>query len=126
MSRTIRLPVPPSVNAYWKIWRTRLVKTPEAKRYVHTVKMLALAAGMRPSAAPVAVTVIVHRKARRGDLDGFLKLLLDSLQGVAFVNDAQVVELHAIRRDRPMDPHVLVTVEDACAEQHADVSAVAV
>jgi len=49
----------------------------------------------------------------RPDLDNVSKLQLDALNGVAYVDDAQVTELHAYKRDRTRDvtKHTEVTVE---------------
>lgn len=88
-----------------------MVKTDEAKRYQGAVRLRGLQVRARPLEGAVSVSISVFRKARRGDLDGFLKLILDSLQGVAFENDSQVVELHAMRFDDPADPRVVVVVE---------------
>ena len=49
----------------------------------------------------------------RPDLDNVSKLQLDALNGVAYIDDAQVTELHAYKRDRTRDvtKHTEVTVE---------------
>jgi len=44
-------------------------------------------------------------------LDNTLKVLLDALNGCAWVDDSQVVELHALRLEDPADPRVEVRVE---------------
>lgn len=106
------LPLPPMSNRYWRYWRGRVVRSPEADRYIQGVRMRALTAGHRtPIIGPVCVNIGVYRKRKAGDLDGFLKVLLDSLQGVAFENDKQIEELHAIRMEDPADPRAVVTVE---------------
>jgi hypothetical protein len=47
-------------------------------------------------------------------LDKRLGVLLDSLQGVAYENDSQIVELHATRSDAdPKHPRVVVTLRPA-------------
>lgn len=109
LGTTLVLPLPPSLNHYWKHWRNRVVKTTEAKDYVRTVRVQALARRMKPMMGAVGVTMHVYRRQRRGDLDGFQKLLLDALQGVAYENDSQVTELHAYRHEDPSDPRVVVT-----------------
>ena len=51
---------------------------------------------------PVRVSVDVHTKKGRGDLDNYLKLVLDALNGIAWKDDRSVVEVHARRfRDEP-------------------------
>lgn len=75
------------------------------------VGTMCAAARVQPISGPVAVTVSVYRPAKRGDLDNTLKVLLDSLKGFAFHDDAQVVELHASRGDDKVNPRAVVTIE---------------
>lgn len=108
----LTLPLPPMANRYWRYWRGRVVRSPEAERYILGVKMRALTAGHRaPIPGFVSVSIGIFRQRKAGDLDGFLKVLLDSLQGVAFENDKQVIEIHARRMDDPSNPRATITVE---------------
>lgn len=110
---TVTLPMPPSANDYWRVWRGRAVVSTEARRYKQGAKLRALTQGMRPLDGPVCVSVVVYRKRKAGDLDNSLKVLLDALKGVAYEDDGQVVELHARRCDDPSNPRVEVRVEAA-------------
>lgn len=112
---TYRYPVPPSANRYWRHYRGRVVASDEAQRYKQTVAMLARCAGVRPLSGPVAVEVAVYRARRAGDLDNFLKVLCDALQGVFYDNDAQIREIHATLHDDRHDPRVEVVVKSARA-----------
>lgn len=110
----LTLPVPPSANDYWRVFRGHVVVSPEARRYKAGVRLRALTAGrQRPLTGPLVVSLIVYRKAKRGDLDNFCKVLLDSLKGIAFEDDSQVVELHSRREDDASNPRVEVNVEAA-------------
>jgi Holliday junction resolvase RusA-like endonuclease len=42
----------------------------------------------------VVLVIDVYRPAAKGDIDNRLKMTLDVLQGYAFINDVQVVEMH--------------------------------
>lgn len=106
----VTLPYPPSANRYWRVWRGRAVKSTEARKYQQDVKASWLTT-RAPATGPVAVTLRVFRPARRGDLDNTIKVLLDALKGLAFVDDSQVVELHASRYEDKADPRVVVTVD---------------
>lgn len=82
--------------------------------YKAAVKMRALVHGYGPYAppsGPVDVTVHVFRPRKAGDLDNALKVLLDALSGIAYVDDDQVVSLHAFRHDDKERPRVEVEVE---------------
>lgn len=100
--QTVVLPAPPSANRYWRNVRGRMVKSRAARAYASDVwtKMAGLHTAMN---YPVAVEVRWARKHRRGDLDNRLKVVLDSLRGRAWVDDKQVVELHAYRTDEGDD-----------------------
>lgn len=108
----LSLPYPPSANRLWRNWRGRMVLSTEGRSYKQGVKLRALTQGcLRPLEGPVVVFVTAYRPRRNGDLDNALKALLDALKGVAFVDDDQVVELHAMRLDDKADPRVVVTIE---------------
>lgn len=78
----------------------------EARRY-----KAALAAMRRQMLdGPVMVTLDWYRSRKAGDLDKRIGVLLDALQGVAYHNDSQIVELRARRYDDKRNPRVEVTV----------------
>jgi Holliday junction resolvase RusA-like endonuclease len=83
----------------------------EAKDYKAAVKWRALHQKLKPLECNVAVSVTIYRPIKSGDLDNRLKPLLDSLRGIAYVDDKQVVELHALRLDDAANPRAVVTVE---------------
>lgn len=106
------LPYPPSSNRYWRVWRGRAVKSSEARAYQAQVRLMNVGhSGVLASA--VVVTCFVFRPAKRGDLDNTLKVMLDALKGIAFIDDKQVVELHAKRFDDKNNPRAEVWVEAA-------------
>jgi len=110
------LPYPPSANRYWRVFRGHAVKSKEAKDFGHEVARRCIAAGLRlgSPAFPtgfVSVRVEVYRPRKIGDLDNSLKCLLDSLRGLVFTDDAQVVRIEADRFDDKARPRVEVVVE---------------
>lgn len=100
---SLTLPIPPSANKYWKYTGKRVITSPEAATYKNAVQMLVRRDVIT---GPVAVNVSVFRPAKRGDLDNYLKVLLDALQGVLYQNDDQITEIHAFRYDDPDNPRV--------------------
>lgn len=54
--------------------------------------------------------IAVQTDRRRRDLDNVLKLVMDGLNGVAWVDDQQVASIHARKVLSTSDPHVQVTV----------------
>jgi Holliday junction resolvase RusA-like endonuclease len=88
------LPYPPSANRYWRSDRG-------GRPHLH-----ARAAGLTPLEGPVRLTLIVFRPRRAGDLSNRIKVLEDALNGIAYADDGQVVELHAYLRDDKHRPRV--------------------
>jgi len=72
------------------------MKTDEAATFQRTIAFRAKEA-MRLQrgvvSAPVGVTIAFFAASPTMDIDGPLKLVLDALEGIAYANDRQVVEL---------------------------------
>lgn len=101
--QVLTLPVPPSANKYWVYTGRRVVTSPEARAYKDEVALLARGDIIR---GHVALNVSVFRPAQRGDLDNYLKIMLDALQGILYENDDQITEIHAFRYDDKDNPRV--------------------
>lgn len=107
------LPYPPSTNRYWKVWRGRAVISAEAKAYKQGVRLRALTEGLKkPLSGPVVLSLTIYRPRKAGDLSNRIKVLEDALNGIAFEDDSQVVEIHARREDDKDNPRVVVRVEE--------------
>ena len=96
--------VPPSANRYWTIANNRLVVTNEAKKYKQIV--FYQLKNYEPLRGDVAVNFTVFRPARRGDLDNYTKVMFDALNGLVWLDDLQVVEIHSFRADDTENPRV--------------------
>lgn len=110
---TITLPYPPSSNRYWRNFKGRTVVSDEARSYKNDVGTLCNIAGIQPIDGDIAVKVEIRRPAKRRDIDNHAKVLLDSLQGYAYNNDGQIMDLHLSMRDDKRNPGVTVTVTPA-------------
>jgi crossover junction endodeoxyribonuclease RusA len=106
----LTLPIPVSANRYWRNFRGRMVISAEAKAYKAEVWGLAKEAGAQLMAGELSLTMIVYRPAKRGDLDNYTKILADSLQGVLYDNDSQIVRILAERHDDKHNPRVEVEI----------------
>lgn len=109
-AQSIVLPYPPSANRYWRSYGGRIVVSADAKAYKAGVWMQAQQARLQPFSGPVAVYVHAYRPRKVGDLDNANKVLLDALCGIAYQDDAQIVELHSWRHDDAQNPRVEVEV----------------
>lgn len=108
----IELEYPPSANRYWRNFRGRMVVSEEARTYKQLAYWQAKQQGAICASGPVAVSLHVRRPAKRRDLDNHAKVVLDSLQGAAYENDSQIVELHITMEDNKKNPGVSVKVEE--------------
>ena len=107
----LTLPVPPSANKYWRVYKNRIVTTDEARVYKQEIQLLFRE--LLPIAGNVAVNFTVYRPAKRGDLDNYNKIMLDALQGLVYSNDNQITEIHSFRRDDHNNPRVELLVYEA-------------
>lgn len=131
---TVTLPPPVSANVYW---RTRVVKnmamtyvSAEAKAFKAQVLALLRAAGVTepfPGRVAVALKMYPHRPldwqkrqkklgaawddgVRSIDLDNSIKVTLDAMKGVAFVDDVWVRQIAAERMEPDGEARVVVTI----------------
>ena len=102
------LPEPPSANRYWKVWQGRARRSHEADAYRELVRHVG--ARIHPYVEPVQVMVNWFRGRKSGDLDNRLKATLDSLKGIAYGDDKQVVRIVAARYEAPRQGRLEVLV----------------
>lgn len=108
MSAARILPYPPSANTCWRQWRGRTLVSAEYRRYKRDV---ALVWGRpTPLDGPLEVEVMLYRPRKVGDIDNRLKPLFDSLNGLAWHDDAQVSRLVVERREDKLNPRAEVRV----------------
>lgn len=108
----LTLPVPPSVNAYWRKYRNRIVVSEAGQAYKLAVAGICRCQQIETLHGEVAVTVRVYRKEKRGDTDNYLKVLLDALKGFTYQDDKQITEIHIYRFDDRTNPRAEVEVKD--------------
>lgn len=59
----------------------------------------------------VALNILLYfGDKRRRDIDAYLKILLDSMQGIVYENDSQVTELHVFKLYDKNDPRVEIGI----------------
>jgi Holliday junction resolvase RusA-like endonuclease len=107
---SLMLPYPPTVNRYLGVTRKGLrFKSKEGKDYCEAVRLIGQAQRIKPVAGKVALTIHLFRPRKSGDLTNFFKVLEDSLEGILYENDRQIVEHHAFLHDDAENPrcHVL-------------------
>ena len=112
---TLVLPYPPSVNRLYRTivrgGRALPIKSREHRDYWQAVAARWMAEERQGfTTGPVVVNLTLYRPRRTGDIDGPIKTLLDSLNGMAWGDDSQIVEMHVFRRDDKANPRVEVQV----------------
>lgn len=113
------LPYPPSANRYWRFTRQGIYVSAEAKHYKQQAAQMARSEGVTVLDGAVILRLDVYAPRKAGDLSNRIKVLEDALNGVAYHDDAQVVEIHARRFEQPKakgikrEGYVIVTVEVA-------------
>ena len=94
----LELPYPVSANRYWRTTKGRVYVSKEAEAYKAQAAWIARAAGMKPATGPVSLGVtLIPKNGITMDLDNALKVTLDALKGIAYVDDKQVVKIVAER-----------------------------
>ncbi len=88
-------------------------KTMAYEKHVGTIARGALShlRGWRTDWAAYALTVRAFRSTRRGDLDNVIKVVGDSLIGVAYADDSAIMRISAEMADDPERPRIEVAVE---------------
>ncbi len=87
-----------------------MVVSAEAKAFKTQAGWIAKSSGAQMLFGSVSFLVDIYRPAKRGDLDNTLKVTIDSLQGIIYENDSQIVEIHARLFDDKKNPRAVVTV----------------
>lgn len=63
-----------------------------------------------PLTDDVTLNIFLYLDSKRPDIDSYLKLLLDALDGIAYENDRQVIELSVIKMHDPKEPRIVIQV----------------
>lgn len=107
----LTLPYPPSANRYWRNFNGRMVISDEARAYKDEVMYTCLGQSVEMLEGDISLTIKIYRPRKSGDLDNRIKCLQDALNGVAYRDDSQIVELHAYRYDDKKNPRVEIELE---------------
>jgi len=104
------LPYPPTANTYYRHVGQKTLLSADGRDYKRHAGSAAYLYGVRPLTGDLAVRLVLYRPAKRGDVDNRIKPTLDALNGIAWFDDAQIVELHVYRREDKDAPRVDVAV----------------
>jgi crossover junction endodeoxyribonuclease RusA len=117
---TLALPYPVSANRYWRTVvnkRTMHAMTfvsEEARSFKSEVAWLAKAAGLRTpveNLIELHITLIPKNRVCM-DLDNALKVTIDALKGIAYVDDSQVYRIVAERSEPQPEAACVVEISE--------------
>lgn len=104
MNSTV-LPVPPSVNKLYSHSRYGVRLSQEARDFRELVQWTV---PVRLLSGQLVLVIDYYRPRKKGDIDGIIKLLMDSLQGRWYENDEQITTLLVRRHEDKTNPRVEV------------------
>lgn len=119
--QTLHLPYPISANRYWRVYNNMVVRSREATEFKNTVTVVAARSNIKPTINNVTVALILHPKATlaglaskcRIDLDNAAKVILDALNGIAYMDDKQIIEYSAKIGEPIQDGGLTISFADA-------------
>ena len=89
-----------------------MVKSSEGRKYAKDVAEIACELVDEPLTTPLCISIDFYRPRKAGDLDNLLKATLDSLTGIAYIDDKQIVRITANRYDDKHNPRAVVTITE--------------
>lgn len=104
-------PVPKQSTRFGK---GRAYQSPKVEAFERKVRFYAIAQKLQRLAGPLSVSAAFYLgNARRVDLDNLWKGVSDALNGVAWEDDSQLVEVHLSKAIDRASPRIEVRVEAA-------------
>jgi len=102
----VTLPYPPSLNRLYRHVSGRVLVSRCGRDYKRIIQGILLKTRAVKLTGEISIRLDVFRPQKRGDLDNTLKVLLDSMQGLCYDDDSQIVEINARRFDDKNAPRV--------------------
>ena len=110
------LPLPPSVNALYLPVNGQQILSPLGRAFKDGVAKMLEGRSSGPRSGLISLQADVFRARKSGDLANIEKALGDVLNGVAYADDSQTVEIRLRRFEDPEFPRVQVTVTELDGE----------
>lgn len=113
----ITVPNPPRSNVMYRMGKQRMYMPAKFKAFKDSVLAQCAEQRMKPLEGDVEVSMVWYRARKSGDIDGRIKIVLDSLQSArskygAYINDSQVRKLTIERRDtEPRRSRMVINVK---------------
>jgi len=116
----MKVSYPVSANRYWRISKNRLYRSKEAMAYKQEIGLIANLMLKKIITGDVRVCLTLHPKLTvkktasktRIDLDNVIKVALDALNGIAYKDDKQVIEIFAKIGTAILDGGLTIEIEE--------------
>ena len=108
--------VPRSTNHIYKFFRSRMYVSAAGKALKRSYQLQAkLQFGNIPLITnPIALEIILYfGDKRRRDIDNYNKILLDSMSGIVYKDDAQIQKLTIIKQYDKKRPRIEIVIHEA-------------
>ncbi len=107
----IKLPWPPSLNRYYRVWRNRTVISADGLRYRRDVVAATFGLPKMMGRLDVAIVMCAPDRRRR-DVDNILKATLDAMMHAGlYDDDSQIDRLSVVRGNSVSGGCLLVSLE---------------
>lgn len=112
--------IPPSVGHYLKRTKAGVFKTEQAKEYQEGLGKIAKKARAKLAAGRISVKLLFWLREGELDIDNGLKVIFDSLHGIAWIDDSQIKNLFVVIEDRGDKPAGVEIKISRCPEFTAE------
>lgn len=90
-----------------------IIKNPKTKEFTKYINDICLINRVKPFKKDISFYMdILISKRNNYDIDGLLKLLFDSLNGLAYIDDKQIVDLRVRKHLNETEDKLIIKIEE--------------
>ena len=90
-----------------------IIKNPKTKEFTKYINDICLINRVKPFKKDISFYMdILISKRNNYDIDGLLKLLFDSLNGLAYIDDKQIVDLRVRKNLNETEDKLIIKIEE--------------
>ena len=90
-----------------------IIKNPKTKEFTKHINDICLINRVKPFKKDISFYMdILISKRNNYDIDGLLKLLFDSLNGLAYIDDKQIVDLRVRKHLNETEDKLIIKIEE--------------
>lgn len=114
MNRHIELKTKPiPLNQMYRCFNGRYLKSKKGRETAEALQweLKEQWGASKPLKSRVALNILLYfGDKRKRDIDAYLKILLDSMEGIVYEDDNQIVEMHVFKEYDKENPRVVIGV----------------